>query len=123
MFCRSGSPDMEDIEAFSKAYQERLNEAEIAGSIPDISLEVLPLHIIYRLHNGWVWQVGQRVKTGKCLRQIQTNWIEQRKTVVLETRGCNFESHLPIGNVNEDESYKIENKKNYTGTAYKQMND
>ncbi|PWA54091.1 ribosome maturation factor RimP [Artemisia annua] len=37
---KSGSPDMEDIEAFSKAYQERLNEAEIAGSIPDISLEV-----------------------------------------------------------------------------------
>ncbi|GKF87355.1 hypothetical protein Tco_0258232, partial [Tanacetum coccineum] len=38
----SGSPDMEDIEAFSKAYQERLNEAEAAGSIPvDISLEVL----------------------------------------------------------------------------------
>ncbi|GKD05678.1 ribosome maturation factor RimP, partial [Tanacetum coccineum] len=38
---KSGSPDMEDIEAFSKAYQERLNEAEAAGSIPvDISLEV-----------------------------------------------------------------------------------
>nr|GEZ44924.1 ribosome maturation factor RimP [Tanacetum cinerariifolium] len=37
----SGSPDMEDIEAFSKAYQARLNEAEAAGSIPvDISLEV-----------------------------------------------------------------------------------
>ncbi|XP_024963417.1 uncharacterized protein LOC112503651 [Cynara cardunculus var. scolymus] len=38
---KSGSPTMEDIEAFSKAFRERLNEAEAAGSIPDdISLEV-----------------------------------------------------------------------------------
>nr|XP_043606512.1 uncharacterized protein LOC122578592 [Erigeron canadensis] len=38
---KSGSPTMEDIEAFSKAYRERLNEAEASGSIPvDISLEV-----------------------------------------------------------------------------------
>ncbi|XP_071693268.1 uncharacterized protein [Rutidosis leptorrhynchoides] len=38
---KSGSPTMEDIEAFSKTYRERLDEAESAGSIPaDISLEV-----------------------------------------------------------------------------------
>ncbi|KAI3717965.1 hypothetical protein L1987_69920 [Smallanthus sonchifolius] len=38
---KSGSPAMEDIEAFSNAYRERLNQAEAAGSIPvDISLEV-----------------------------------------------------------------------------------
>ncbi|KAI3505074.1 hypothetical protein L1887_26959 [Cichorium endivia] len=37
---KSGSPTMEDIEAFSKAYREWLNEAESTGSIPDISLEV-----------------------------------------------------------------------------------
>ncbi|KAI7726416.1 hypothetical protein M8C21_027354 [Ambrosia artemisiifolia] len=38
---KSGSPTMEDIEAFSNAYRERLNQAEAAGSIPvDISLEV-----------------------------------------------------------------------------------
>lgn len=37
---KSGSPTMEDIEAFSKAYRERLNEAETNGSIPYISLEV-----------------------------------------------------------------------------------
>ncbi|KAD5507572.1 hypothetical protein R6Q59_031630 [Mikania micrantha] len=38
---KSGSPTMEDIEAFSNAYRERLDLAEAAGSIPvDISLEV-----------------------------------------------------------------------------------
>ncbi|CAI9291479.1 unnamed protein product [Lactuca saligna] len=37
---KSGSPTMEDIEAFAKAYRERLNEAEADGSIPDISIEV-----------------------------------------------------------------------------------
>ncbi|KAL8226406.1 hypothetical protein R6Q57_016238 [Mikania cordata] len=38
---KSGSPSMEDIEAFSNAYRERLDLAEAAGSIPvDISLEV-----------------------------------------------------------------------------------
>ncbi|KAL4575343.1 hypothetical protein LXL04_022185 [Taraxacum kok-saghyz] len=38
---KSGSPTMEDIEVFAKAYRERLNEAEAAGSIPDnISIEV-----------------------------------------------------------------------------------
>ncbi|KAK1435541.1 hypothetical protein QVD17_01307 [Tagetes erecta] len=38
---KSGSPSMEDIEAFSNAYRERLNQAEAAGTIPaDISLEV-----------------------------------------------------------------------------------
>ncbi|KAK9048166.1 hypothetical protein SSX86_032871 [Deinandra increscens subsp. villosa] len=38
---KSGSPTMEDIEAFSNAYRERLSEAEASGSVPvDISLEV-----------------------------------------------------------------------------------
>ncbi|XP_010539697.1 PREDICTED: uncharacterized protein LOC104813692 [Tarenaya hassleriana] len=38
---RSGSPTMEDIEAFSTTYRARLDEAELAKSIPDnISLEV-----------------------------------------------------------------------------------
>ncbi|KAI3672835.1 hypothetical protein L6452_38935 [Arctium lappa] len=38
---KSGSPTMEDIEAFSNAFRERLNESAAAGSIPDnISLEV-----------------------------------------------------------------------------------
>ncbi|XP_072950175.1 LOW QUALITY PROTEIN: uncharacterized protein [Typha angustifolia] len=36
-----GSPSMSDIEAFSRAYQSRLAEAELAGRIPEnISLEV-----------------------------------------------------------------------------------
>lgn len=36
-----GSPSMNDLEAFSAAYQSRLDEAEIAGKIPkNISLEV-----------------------------------------------------------------------------------
>lgn len=38
---KSGSPTMEDVEAFSLAYRKRLDEAEVAGSIPEnISLEV-----------------------------------------------------------------------------------
>ncbi|XP_076893004.1 uncharacterized protein LOC143544881 [Bidens hawaiensis] len=37
---KSGSPTMEDIEAFSNAYRERLDQAEAAGSIPVVSLEV-----------------------------------------------------------------------------------
>ncbi|KAL3845443.1 hypothetical protein ACJIZ3_002846 [Penstemon smallii] len=37
----SGSPNMMDIEAFSKTYRARLDEAEAAGSIPgNVSLEV-----------------------------------------------------------------------------------
>ncbi|GMH22306.1 hypothetical protein Nepgr_024149 [Nepenthes gracilis] len=37
----SGSPSMSDIESFSSAYRERLDEAELAKSIPEnISLEV-----------------------------------------------------------------------------------
>ncbi|KAK9270029.1 hypothetical protein L1049_025602 [Liquidambar formosana] len=38
---KSGSPSMTDIEVFSSAYRARLDEAELAGSIPEnISLEV-----------------------------------------------------------------------------------
>ncbi|CAM8939495.1 unnamed protein product [Rhodiola kirilowii] len=38
---KSGSPGMDDIEAFSRAYREKLDEAELSGSIPkNISLEV-----------------------------------------------------------------------------------
>ncbi|KAJ0086315.1 hypothetical protein Patl1_08140 [Pistacia atlantica] len=38
---RSGSPNMEDIEAFSASYRAKLDEAEIAKSIPEnMSLEV-----------------------------------------------------------------------------------
>uniref|UniRef100_A0A7N1A4R6 Ribosome maturation factor RimP N-terminal domain-containing protein n=1 Tax=Kalanchoe fedtschenkoi TaxID=63787 RepID=A0A7N1A4R6_KALFE len=38
---KSGSPGMDDIEAFSVAYREKLDEAELSGSIPkNISLEV-----------------------------------------------------------------------------------
>nr|GMD94150.1 Ribosome maturation factor RimP like [Ipomoea batatas]GME15694.1 Ribosome maturation factor RimP like [Ipomoea batatas] len=38
---KSGSPSMADIEAFSSAYRERLDEAESSGSIPNnLSLEV-----------------------------------------------------------------------------------
>lgn len=38
---RSGSPSIEDIEAFSRAYRARLDEAEVAKSVPeDMSLEV-----------------------------------------------------------------------------------
>ncbi|KAG6528499.1 uncharacterized protein LOC122039831 [Zingiber officinale] len=37
---RYGSPSMEDIEAFSTVYRSRLDEAELAGKLPDISLEV-----------------------------------------------------------------------------------
>lgn len=38
---KSGSPSMTDIEDFASAYRARLNEAELAGAIPeDISLEV-----------------------------------------------------------------------------------
>ncbi|XP_027090651.1 uncharacterized protein [Coffea arabica] len=38
---KSGSPSMLDIEDFTSAYRERLDEAEVAGSIPDnITLEV-----------------------------------------------------------------------------------
>lgn len=38
---RSGSPSMEDIEAFCTTYRARLDEAEIAKSIPEnTSLEV-----------------------------------------------------------------------------------
>ncbi|KAM7259138.1 hypothetical protein ACFE04_014879 [Oxalis oulophora] len=38
---KSGSPNMEDVEAFTKRYRARLDEAEQAKSIPDnISLEV-----------------------------------------------------------------------------------
>lgn len=38
---KSGSPTMEDIEAYSKIYRAKLSEAELAKSIPDnISLEV-----------------------------------------------------------------------------------
>ncbi|WOG92398.1 hypothetical protein DCAR_0311664 [Daucus carota subsp. sativus] len=37
----SGSPNIQDIEAFSKAYRVRLDEAEVSGSIPgNVSLEV-----------------------------------------------------------------------------------
>ena len=40
-FNRYGSPSMSDIENFSNAYRERLDEAERAGTLPDnISLEV-----------------------------------------------------------------------------------
>lgn len=39
--CRSGTPSMMDIEAFSLRYREKLDEAEVDGSIPNnISLEV-----------------------------------------------------------------------------------
>ena len=42
MYDRSGSPSMEDIEAFSTTYRARLDEAEIAKFVPDnLSLEVL----------------------------------------------------------------------------------
>lgn len=38
---KSGSPNIQDIEAFSKAYRARLDEAEVAGSITgNVSLEV-----------------------------------------------------------------------------------
>ncbi|XP_052188393.1 uncharacterized protein LOC127798816 [Diospyros lotus] len=38
---KSGSPSMDDIEAFSLAYRKRLDEAELSGSIPEnVSLEV-----------------------------------------------------------------------------------
>ncbi|PQP94386.1 uncharacterized protein Pyn_15989 [Prunus yedoensis var. nudiflora] len=38
---RSGSPSMEDIEAFSRTYRARLDEAELAKSLPEnLSLEV-----------------------------------------------------------------------------------
>ncbi|CAH8354748.1 unnamed protein product [Eruca vesicaria subsp. sativa] len=38
---KSGSPTMEDVEAYSKIYRAKLSEAELAKSIPDnISLEV-----------------------------------------------------------------------------------
>ncbi|XP_074588798.1 uncharacterized protein LOC141844699 [Curcuma longa] len=37
---RYGSPSMEDIEAFSTVYRSRLDEAELAGKMPDVSLEV-----------------------------------------------------------------------------------
>ncbi|RDX90430.1 rimP [Mucuna pruriens] len=38
---KSGSPSMEDIEAFSTTYRAKLDEAELAKSVPDnISLEV-----------------------------------------------------------------------------------
>lgn len=38
---KSGSPDMEDIEAFSVAYRARLDEAELAKAVPEnITLEV-----------------------------------------------------------------------------------
>lgn len=41
---RSGSPSMEDIEAFSTEYRSKLDEAESRGSIPaNISLEVVYL--------------------------------------------------------------------------------
>lgn len=39
---RYGSPSMEDIEAFTVAYREKLDEAENAKSIPEnMSLEVI----------------------------------------------------------------------------------
>ncbi|XP_076945086.1 uncharacterized protein LOC143615996, partial [Bidens hawaiensis] len=37
---KSGSPTMENIEAFSNAYREQLDQAEAAGSIPVVSLEL-----------------------------------------------------------------------------------
>lgn len=38
---KSGSPSMADVEAFSSTYRARLDEAELAGSVPkDVSLEV-----------------------------------------------------------------------------------
>lgn len=41
MHLRSGSPSMEDIEAFSTTYRARLDQAELAKSVPEnISLEV-----------------------------------------------------------------------------------
>lgn len=41
MHLRSGSPGMQDIEAFSKTYRARLDEAELAKTVPEnISLEV-----------------------------------------------------------------------------------
>lgn len=52
---RSGSPTMEDIEAFSTTYRAKLDEAELAKFIPEnLSLEVgtisnilLHCHILY----------------------------------------------------------------------------
>lgn len=42
VFHRYGSPNISDIEAFSAAYRTRLDEAELAKTIPEnISLEVL----------------------------------------------------------------------------------
>ena len=44
IFHRSGSPSMVDIDAFSTTYRARLDEAELAKSIPEnISLEVVSL--------------------------------------------------------------------------------
>lgn len=41
MHHRSGSPSMEDIEAFSRTYRARLDEAEVAKSVPEnMTLEV-----------------------------------------------------------------------------------
>ena len=48
VFYRSGSPNIQDIEAFSKAYRARLDEAEVAGSISgNVSLEVGTLQLEY----------------------------------------------------------------------------
>lgn len=51
MIChRSGSPSMEDIEAFSTTYRARLDEAELAKSIPEnLSLEVFCSFLVVSL--------------------------------------------------------------------------
>lgn len=48
---RYGSPSMTDIEIFTAAYQERLDEAQSAGDIPEkFSLEVILFYFILLVH-------------------------------------------------------------------------
>lgn len=45
---RYGSPSMSDIEAFSRAYREKLDEAVTEGRIPpNASFEVLIIHFLF----------------------------------------------------------------------------
>lgn len=48
IYRRSGSPNMEDIEAFSTTYRARLDEAELAKTITEnITLEVVVFPIYF----------------------------------------------------------------------------
>ncbi|OMP06719.1 hypothetical protein COLO4_07952 [Corchorus olitorius] len=48
---KSGSPSMEDVEAFSVSYREKLDEAELAKSVPEnITLE-------FKYIRCWTWSI------------------------------------------------------------------